>query len=418
MSNIVTKLIMLLGIMSFDVVIFLLLRRAFPSLRERWSTYFNWGYWTLSLIILGCFNFLDWIFLNISSYSDRKMVISFIAIVLAAKILAAIYLALDNLFKGGVKLLQTLKTYKTAENPPEHVGSGLSRKKFIYRAALMTTSLPLAVKGFSIINQAYDYRIRREKILLPDLPKAFHGLRIGQISDIHSGSFKNKTAVKAGVDLFLQERPDVVFFTGDLVNRQTDEIKEYFDVFDQIKAPLGVFSILGNHDYGDYRSWSSPQAKQQDFKDMLEAHKELGWQLLRNENHLLTESGESLAILGVENWGVKRFSKHGKVEEAYAGTEQAAVRLLLSHDPSHWEAKVLDYSDIDVTFSGHTHGFQFGVEIGNFKWSPSQYLYNQWAGLYQKGAQYIYVNRGFGFIGMPGRVGIYPEVTIFELQRG
>lgn len=414
MSDTVTKLIMILAILSFDVVIFIQLRKTFSSLNKRLGTYFDWIYGVLSLIILGCFWFLDWIFLSISSYNDRKMVLSFIAVTLVVKILVAIYLAQDYLIRGVVNLV---KGHKAAQNPIQTIGTRLSRKQFIYRAALMTTSLPLAVKGFSIINQAYDYRIRREKIVLSNLPKAFHGLRIGQISDIHSGSFKNKTAVRGGVELLLQERPDMVFFTGDLVNRQTDEIKEYIDVFDQIKAPRGVFSILGNHDYGEYRSWSSPQAKQQDFKDMLEAHKELGWQLLRNENHILIEGGESLAILGVENWGIKRFSKYGKLDQAYIGTEEAAVRLLLSHDPSHWEAKVLEYPDIDMTFSGHTHGFQFGVELGEFRWSPSQYLYKQWAGLYQQGSQRIYVNRGYGFIGMPGRVGIYPEITIFELVK-
>jgi len=407
---------MLLGILTFDVVIFLLLRRAFPSLRKSPGTYFDWVYWVLSLIILGCFNFLDWIFLNISAYSDRKMVISFIAIALIMKILAAIYLAQHNLIQTAVLLLKKLKIYKTTEEPSAPAESGISRKQFIYRAALMTTSIPIAVQGFSIINQAYDYRIRREMIVLPNLPKSFHGLRIAQISDIHSGSFNNKTAVRGGVELLLQERPDLIFFTGDLVNRQSDEINEYFDVFDQVKAPLGVYSILGNHDYGDYRSWPTPHAKQVDFKNMVEAHKQLGWQLLRNENHIIKEGGESLAILGVENWGIKRFSKYGKIADAYVGTEQADVRLLLSHDPSHWEAKVLDYTDIDLTFSGHTHGFQFGVEIGDIKWSPSQYLYKQWAGLYQKGSQYIYVNRGYGFIGMPGRVGINPEITIIELQ--
>ncbi len=224
MSNTVTKLIMLLGILSFDMVIFLLLRKTFSSLNKRWWTAFDWGYWALSLIILGCFWFLDWIFLNISSYSDRKMVISFIAITLVVKILAAIYLAQDNLIKGAVKLLMKLKSHNRVKMNPQYVGTGISRKQFIYRAALMATSVPIAVEGFSIINQAYDYRIRREKIILPNLPKAFHGLRIAQISDIHSGSFNNKTAVKVGVDMLLQEHPDTVFFTGDLVNRQSEAV--------------------------------------------------------------------------------------------------------------------------------------------------------------------------------------------------
>lgn len=415
MSELVTKLLMLLGILCFDLAVYFLLRRAFPSLVSKEKDWFKKGYWILSVIILLCFWFLDIIFLNIASYSNRKIVISFIIFALVVKILAAIYLMLDNLTKWVVSMFNFPVADKIKQELFQFTDSGISRKQFLYRAALMTSSIPVAVKGFSIINQAYDYRVRRERIILPNLPKAFHGLRIGQISDIHSGSFKNSVAVKGGVDLLLRELPDLVFFTGDLVNRQTDEIKEYFSVFDKVRAPLGVFSILGNHDYGEYRSWSSPEAKQQDFNSMLLAHKELGWDLLRNENRMLTEGQDSLAILGVENWGIKRFSKYGKIELAYEGTQEAGTRLLLSHDPSHWEAKVLDFPDIDITFSGHTHGFQFGVELGEFKWSPSQYLYKQWAGLYNKGAQYIYVNRGYGFIGMPGRIGMAPEITIFEL---
>lgn len=293
----------------------------------------------------------------------------------------------------------------------------MSRKRFLYKAAVLTASMPLVTKSFGIINRAYDYRIRRERVLLPNLPKAFHGLRIGQISDIHTGSFNNKVAVQGGVDLLMREKVDIVFFTGDLVNEHTDEVKDYFKTFSQVKAPLGVYSVLGNHDYGDYRAWPTIEAKNRNFQDMLTAHEELGWRLLRNENHFLEESGESMALIGVENWGVKRFSKYGKLDKAYQGSEDAPVKLLLSHDPSHWQAQVLEYPDIDLTFSGHTHGFQFGVELGNFSWSPAQYLYKQWAGLYKENSQHLYVNRGYGFIGMPGRIGINPEITIIELVR-
>ena len=415
MSDTVTKLLMVLGILLFDVVIFLMLRRAFPNLRSTWRTKFNWTYWGISSLVLGCFWFLDLIFMGISSYSSRKTIISWIAIVLVSKILAGIYLLLNVIFSAGERVYRRLTIGRQGSGGVSNLEPVVSRKKFLYRSALMLTSLPLAVKGFSIINKAYDYQVRKVKIVLPNLPKAFHGIRIVQISDIHSGSFDNKIAVKGGVDMILQERPDMVFFTGDLVNRQTDEINEYFDIFSKITAPMGVYSVLGNHDYGEYRSWSSPAAKQQDFQNMLKAHKQLGWELLRNENRIIKDSGESLAILGVENWGVRRFSKYGKLDVAYQGTAEASTKLLLSHDPSHWEAKVLDYPNIDVTFSGHTHGFQFGIEAGQFKWSPSQYLYKQWAGLYQKDAQFIYVNRGYGFIGMPGRVGISPEVTLIEL---
>jgi predicted MPP superfamily phosphohydrolase len=350
------------------------------------------------------------------SLESNRAVIAFIIAVLAIQLVVFIFLILDNLAGFGEKLFYGLMPGKRpAETIP---GECISRNKFLVRATLAAGSIPLMIKGFNIANQAYDYRVKKVTIKLPNLPKAFHGLRIGQISDIHSGSYGEKSRVGGGVDLLIQERPDMIFFTGDLVNQQTDEIHDYFGTFKKVQAPLGVFSILGNHDYGDYNIWPSPQAKIRDFEKMLAAHRELGWDLLRNENRILTENGESLAILGVENWGVKRFSKYGKIEDAYKGTEEASARLLLSHDPSHWEAKVLNYPDIDVTFSGHTHGFQFGIEAGNFRWSPSQYLYNQWAGLYQEGSQQIYVNRGYGFIGLPGRFGIPPEITIFELVKG
>jgi predicted MPP superfamily phosphohydrolase len=416
MSDILTKLIMLLCIVIFDAVLYFLLIRSFPALKTKRLRYISWIYLAISLFVFLCFWFLDWLFMEIKLQANRSIV-AFIIFNLGVKLMLFVFLVLDN----GLILVQSVY-YKWRRAQDNHkieasAGPGISRKQFLVKATLMSASVPLLIKGFNIINQAYNYQVRRVRVTLPNLPKAFHGLKIGQISDIHSGSYDKDSAVGGGVELLMQERADLIFFTGDLVNRTTDEVHDYFKVFQKVRAPLGVYSVLGNHDYGDYASWPSAQAKQQDFQNMLAAHQELGWTLLRNQNQLIREGGETLAILGVENWGVKRFSKYGKIEDAYAGTEEAASRLLLSHDPSHWEAKVLDYPDIDITFSGHTHGFQFGVEAGNFRWSPSQYLYKQWAGLYQKGTQYIYVNRGYGYIGLPGRVGITPEVTIIELAR-
>ena len=219
--------------------------------------------------------------------------------------------------------------------------------------------------------------------------------------------------------MMMKEKPDVIFFTGDLVNNESSEVKEYVPVFEKLKAPLGVFSITGNHDYGDYKSWTSQEDKQNNFKDIKQAHKIMGYDILMNEHRFLEQGGEKIAIIGNENWGTGRFSKYGKLDAACKGTEEAAVKLLLSHDPTHWDAQVRpNHPEIDMTFSGHTHGFQFGVEIGNFKWSPVQYVYRQWADLYREGDQYIYVNRGFGYLGYPGRVGIPPELTIIELKRG
>ncbi|HQQ83300.1 MAG TPA: metallophosphoesterase, partial [Cyclobacteriaceae bacterium] len=264
---------------------------------------------------------------------------------------------------------------------------------------------------------AHDYRVRKVTVKLKNLPKSFDGLRIGQISDIHSGSFWNKTAVKGGTEMLMAEKPDVIMFTGDLVNNDSTEIKEYFPIFDKLRAPLGVFSVTGNHDYGDYKRWESEALKQANFKNLVEAHKLMGYDLLMNEHRFLSQGPDKIAIIGNENWGV-RFSKHGKLDQAVKGTDEAAVKILLSHDPTHWDAQVRpNYPDIDLTLAGHTHGFQFGVEIGGIKWSPVQYVYRQWADLYKEGEQYIYVNRGFGYLGYPGRVGMPPELTILELKR-
>lgn len=209
-----------------------------------------------------------------------------------------------------------------------------------------------------------------------------------------------------------------MFFTGDLVNDYANEVKDYKDLFSKVKAPLGVYSTLGNHDYGDYRSWPSLEDKKKNLRDLIQVQKEMGWDLLMNEHRKLTVDGADIAVIGIENWGVGRFSKYGDLEKAYKGTEESQVKLLLSHDPSHWDAQVRhQFGDIDVMFAGHTHGFQFGVEIGDFRWSPSKYIYKQWADLYQEGDQYLYVNRGFGYIGYPGRIGILPEVTLIELKK-
>src|SRR5690606_24941140 len=236
---------------------------------------------------------------------------------------------------------------------------------------------------------------------------------------IHSGSFYNKKAVTGGVELLLAEKPDIVFFTGDLVNNLSNELRDYQDIFSKVKAPLGVYSVLGNHDYGDYHfGRESSPAKDKNLADLIDAQRIMGWDLLLNEHRTIRVGNEEIAIVGVENWGTGRFPKHGDLGAALQGTEDIPVKLLLSHDPSHWRAQVLTQSDVDVTFSGHTHGMQFGVRTEHLKWSPVQYIYKEWAGLYREQNQQLYVNTGFGFLGYPGRVGILPEITIFELIRG
>ena len=279
--------------------------------------------------------------------------------------------------------------------------------------------LPIFILFSETISGAYNYKLKKIKISLPNLPKSFHGIKIGHFSDLHSGNFFNKIAVEGGVNILKKQKPDVVFFTGDLVNYQTNEMTEYVNIFNKINPSLGVYSILGNHDYGDYMKWNSLYHKYKNFLDMIKLHKFLNWNLLLNKSEKIIVGNSAISIIGVENWGFNKFPKYGNLNEAYKNINQnISTKLLLSHDPSHWDAEVIPiFNDIDITFSGHTHGFQLGIETSNFKWSPCQYKYKQWAGLYTKKNQYLYVNRGFGCIGYPGRIGIFPELTILELQK-
>jgi predicted MPP superfamily phosphohydrolase len=239
-----------------------------------------------------------------------------------------------------------------------------------------------------------------------------------QISDIHAGSLYDPEAVTRGVEMLMKEKPDMVFFTGDLVNNEAAEFDGLREIFGRIKAPLGIFSVLGNHDYGDYKYWESREAKQANFSNLMQHHRDMGWQLLMDEHVMVEKNGEKIAVAGIQNWGARgNFPKYGDLSKALKDMENPGVLLLLSHDPSHWEAQVLpDFPEVSAMFSGHTHGMQFGIEIPGFRWSPVQYMYRQWAGLYQQGNSQLYVNRGFGFLGYPGRVGIWPEITSFILR--
>ena len=372
-------------------------------------------YWGFTAFTIGMFLVYGLLKLGFQGRFFKYFFIPFFFVNYFAKLFTSLFLLLDDITrtaKWGVLRLTA------AARGSWSGGIVISRSAFLTKAGMFAATVPIVTMGYGILLGAHDYRVRRVKVKLPHLPNAFHGLRIGQLSDIHSGSFFNKTAVQGGVAMLVRERPDIIFFTGDLVNDRAEEMDEYLSIFSKIRAPLGVYSTLGNHDYGDYIMWPSAIAKRQNFRAICKAHELLGWRLLMNEHHIITQGTDKLAIIGVENWGTGRFAKYGRLDKAYQGTESSPVKLLLSHDPSHWDAVVRpQFKDIDITFS-HTHGFQFGVEIGSFRWSPAQYIYKQWAGLYQEGHQYLYVNRGFGYIGYPGRIGILPELTILELEKG
>ena len=334
------------------------------------------------------------------------------------KFIYMLVFVVDDLRRGTIWLKRKITSNKTDQEKTAQ-NTGISRSDFLAKSGVVLASIPFAGLSWGIVGGAYDYTVKRQKLYLPNLPAAFHGLQIVQISDIHSGSFYNKRAVMGGIEMILGLKPDVIFFTGDIVNNLTSELGEYKDLFAKLRAPLGVYSVLGNHDYGDYHYGPEPsKEKDENLRQLIQAEKEMGWDLLLNTHRRLRVDNEEIGILGVENWGKGRFIRRGDIQKTLSGTEDLPVKLLLSHDPSHWRGQVLDHKDIDVTFSGHTHGMQFGIRIPNYQWSPAQYLYPEWAGMYTQGQQQLYVNVGYGFIGYPGRLGIRPEITHFELIRG
>jgi predicted MPP superfamily phosphohydrolase len=377
----------------------------------------KYTYWSLTAFIIVFFAIAISYFLSKipAPKFARTYLMGFVFIVTLCKIFGATFLLFYDAFKWTLILInKTL--YRKVE--PSKSKNAISRAQFLKKAAFITAAIPFGTMMFGVIKSAFDYTIHREKLKLASLPEAFKGLKIIQVSDIHSGSFITDNPLQEVVKLINQEKPDIIFFTGDLVNEISEEAIPFIEVLGKMEATYGVFSILGNHDYGDY--FYQPEdleGKEHNYDLMKKIHKKMGWNLLLNDKHIIERDGNRLAILGVENWGDKgRFQKYGDINKAKEGCLDSDIKLLLTHDPSHWEAQVLpDHQDIAATFSGHTHGMQFGIEIPGFKWSPSQYMYEQWAGLYEKNNQKIYVNRGIGFIGYPGRVGILPEITVFEL---
>jgi uncharacterized protein len=413
-SRIMTFFIFLLLFLLIDYYFFQAILVVTKGWSPLWQKVVRYGFWIPTLLSIAAVAW--WIFGDPYRVSagTRTWIMTALVATYFSKIFGVVVVFIDDLQRG-VKWLSNFFYQPDKEALP---GNRIPRSEFLAKTAVIAASIPFGTMAYGIISGAHDYRVRRVTVKLPNLPKSFDGVKIGHVSDIHSGSFFNKTAVKGGVEMLMNEKPDLIFFTGDLVNNEASEVKDYVDIFNKFKAPLGVYSVTGNHDYGDYYKWESEAVKRRNFKDLMEAHRLMGFQLLMNEHRVIEQGGEKVAILGNENFGGRRFSKYGKLELAHQGTEEAAVKLLLSHDPSHWDLQVRpSYKDIDIQFSGHTHGFQFGVEIGNFKWSPSQYAYKQWAGLYQEGSQYLYVNRGFGYLGYPGRIGMPPELTIMELKR-
>ena len=295
-----------------------------------------------------------------------------------------------------------------------------NRRKFVSTMALGLAAIPFVSLIYGIVEGKYNFKVLKPTLTFSDLPDAFDGLKIIQISDLHSGSFDNAEKIEYAIDLINQQEADLLLFTGDIVNTFATEMTPWIGTFNRIKKfQYGKFSILGNHDYGEYLDWDSAQAKADNFEAIKNTHQEIGFKLLLNEHTFIKKQDQKLAIVGVENWG-KHFKKAGDLSLASDGLSKNDFKILMSHDPSHWEHEVQnDEKHFQLTLSGHTHGMQFGIEIpGWIKWSPVQFAYKQWAGLYQNIGRQLYVNRGFGFHAYPGRVGIWPEITVITLKKG
>ena len=410
MRNPLFIVILITVLILIDFYIYHVLKTLLQGASNGTKTSVGLIYWALCILSLSSFL----LFPYISNPYFKQYIFSVGIGWVLTQIFMVLFFLVDDLRRGAFWTMGQAASIAGAKFM--NTEKGIPRSTFLswMGVGLSSTLFLSLLYGFG---NKYNYKLIKKKIILKGLPLAFKGFKIIHISDIHSGSLKDKAAVLKGIELIEKQNADLVLFTGDLVNDRASEMQDWMDVFGKINAPRGVYSTLGNHDYGDYVKWDTVEEKKQNLEALKQVHHDLGWRLLMNENISIEKNGEKIKIVGIENWGAKaRFPKYGKMDEAMQGVSKEEVAILMSHDPSHWEAEVIPkYASIQLTLSGHTHGMQFGLENPYFKWSPVQWVYKQWAGIYDNKDQQLYVNRGFGFLGYPGRVGILPEITLIEL---
>lgn len=339
-----------------------------------------------------------------------RIIFHIVFIVFVTQLVFLVVLFAEDLYRTSVALVHMV-------SPSGHATAFPERMRWISQVGIALAGVPFISLVYGITRGKYKYRVHKHTLYFKDLPKAFDGFTITQISDVHAGSFNNAAAVQRGINLIKAQKSDLFVFTGDLVNNQAVEIEPWLGHFDQVTAPHGKFAVLGNHDYGDYILWNSESDKVANLEQLKQHHATLGHRLLLDENVSIEKDGQKIVLMGVENWGAG-FGMRGDLKKALHGVDDKAFKILLSHDPSHWDAQVKQHpSKIHLTLSGHTHGMQFGIEVRGLRWSPVQYRYKNWAGLAEHNGRYLHVNRGFGFLGFEGRVGIWPEVTVIELRK-
>lgn len=397
----------------FIIFIIIVQWYAFQAIKTITQNKFWWAIYALVVgIILGG---VLWQTLNFDRTVGWTPIVAYslgmIVALLSGQLLMICLLFLEDLSRGASSLLHFFTSDQKIHFP--------QRRKFVSQMAIALGAIPFSSLLYGMYKGRYNYRVLNYTLEYENLPDGFDGFQITQISDLHCGSFDNTKKVAYGLDLIDKQKSDLVLFTGDMVNNKANEARPWVEFIAKIKAPYGKFSVLGNHDYGDYSDWENEADKKQNMEEMYQIHQDMGFDLLLNESRYIEKNGDRIALVGVENWGAGRFKKAGDLEKSISKIEPNDFKILLSHDPSHWEAEVIPHAyPFHLTLSGHTHGFQFGIEIpGWIKWSPIQWRYKQWAGIYENKEQKLNVNRGFGYLAYPGRVGIWPEITVITLKK-
>lgn len=414
-------ILIFLGILLLlDFYVFSAVKTMTLGLEVRTRKYIHWAYWLINASLFAWCLYL--VFTMPETGASPRPFMTFFGVwvlFFIPKLIVFVVIGAEDVVRG-VRAIYAMGYNSISDSGGMSVG--ISRRTFLSRAAGALALIPFLGIAHGMISGRWRYRVRRETIYYDDLPAAFDGFTITQLSDIHVGSFdpeEHREEVLEGIRLAQQQNSDVFVFTGDLVNNIASEMTPWKQDFATLRAPFGQYSILGNHDYGDYYYGNEPSPeKDTNFKALIDTHSEIGFKLMRDEHIVLEKDGEKIYLLGVENWGAGGFKQVGNIDAALAEVPGDAFKVLLSHDPSHFDEIVSKHeTEIHLTLSGHTHGAQFGVEIPWLKWSPVQFKYSRWAGLYNEAKRHLYVNRGFGFLGFPGRVGIWPEVTVITLKR-
>ena len=374
-------------------------------------------YWIVSISTIPI---MVYSMLNYQNPESPKYLIIVRAVILSiylAKFLACIPLFIDDI----LRIFRWLYAILFPANYTSNGNTSISRLNFLKNLSFIIGSFVFGIMSWGIIYGRFNFKKHRLSIQLNKWPKELDGLKIIHISDLHLGSFTSTKPIKDVVELINNEEPDIIVFTGDLINNSYWEADDFISDLSQLKAKYGKYAILGNHDYGDYlgidkNTQSGMNKWQSNFNKMIAIHDKIGFDLLLNENRKIEINGSAFNLIGVENWGAGGFAKYGDFNKSVIGLDSNLSSILLSHDPSHWEHEVIKHPfPVELQLSGHTHGMQFGIELGDFKWSPAKFRYPQWAGLYENKEQKIYVNRGLGHLGYAGRVGIYPEISILKI---